>query len=47
MIARRTHQRVLDALGRQAAVTLIGPRQVGKRTLAHEIADGTDALYLA
>lgn len=46
MIARRTYQVVLDALNRQAAVALIGPRQVGKTTLAHEIADGTDALYL-
>jgi len=46
MITRRTYQRVLDALGRQAAVALIGPRQVGKTTLAHEVADGTDALYL-
>lgn len=25
---------------------MIGPRQVGKTTLAHEIAEGTDALYL-
>src|SRR5208282_4758329 len=33
-------------LGRQAAVALIGPRQVGKTTLAHEIAAGSEALYL-
>ena len=46
MIQRRTYQGVLDALGRQAAVALIGPRQVGKTTLAHEIADGTEAVYL-
>ncbi|MEQ9104998.1 MAG: ATP-binding protein [Rhodothermales bacterium] len=31
---------------RQAAVALIGPRQVGKTTLAHEIGDETGALYL-
>ena len=34
------------ALGRQAAVALIGPRQVGKTTLALEIAEEIDALYL-
>lgn len=37
---------VEDALRRQAAVALIGPRQVGKTTLALEIASGRDALYL-
>jgi len=46
MIARRTYKRVLKALGRQAAVALIGPRQVGKTTLAHEVAGGSNALYL-
>src|SRR5262245_6070433 len=46
MIARRVARSVRDALARQAAVALIGPRQVGKTTLAHEIADGTGALYL-
>jgi len=34
------------ALGRQAAVGLLGPRQVGKTTLAHAIADESTALYL-
>ncbi len=37
---------VLEALGRQAAVGLIGPRQVGKTTLALAIAEEMDALYL-
>jgi predicted AAA+ superfamily ATPase len=46
MIPRRALQSVRDALGRQAAVALIGPRQVGKTTLALSIAEGTDALYL-
>jgi hypothetical protein len=46
MIRRRSFQSVLNALGRQAAVALIGPRQVGKTTLAHEIAEGSDAIYL-
>ena len=34
------------ALDRQAAVGLIGPRQVGKTTLALEIAERRGALYL-
>ncbi|MFC3227026.1 ATP-binding protein [Marinibaculum pumilum] len=46
VIRRRALQILRTALSRQAAVALIGPRQVGKTTLAHEIADGTDALYL-
>jgi uncharacterized protein len=46
MIRRRAANSVQYALDRQAAVALIGPRQVGKTTLAHEIARGTDALYL-
>lgn len=46
MIRRRIHQAVREALGRQAAVALIGPRQVGKTTLAHEIAANAETLYL-
>ena len=46
MIPRRTYSIVANALGRQAAVALIGPRQVGKTTLAYEIAERADALYL-
>jgi uncharacterized protein len=34
------------SLSTQAAVALIGPRQVGKTTLALSISEGTDALYL-
>ena len=37
---------VEQALKRQAAVALIGPRQVGKTTLALEIARSRDAVYL-
>lgn len=36
----------MAALARQSAVALIGPRQVGKTTLAFEIAETMDALYL-
>jgi len=46
MIRRRAYSRVQEALARQAAVALIGPRQVGKTTLAREIGESADALYL-
>ena len=46
MIQRRAHEIVTNALRRQAAVALIGPRQVGKTTIAQNIVDRTDALYL-
>lgn len=46
MIARKILPKVEDALARQAAVALIGPRQVGKTTLALEIGKKQDALYL-
>lgn len=36
----------MEALGRQAAVVLLGPRQVGKTTLALDIAEGSGAIYL-
>ena len=46
MIPRRILNSVQQALARQAAVALIGPRQVGKTTLAFTIAEDTEALYL-
>ncbi len=46
MIRRRSNQNVLNALGRQAAVVLLGARQVGKTTLALEIAESAGAIYL-
>ena len=46
MISRRVAEDVVRGLGRQAAVALIGPRQAGKTTLAHQIATRGDALYL-
>lgn len=46
MIARRAEKVILDALGYQAAVAVIGPRQVGKTTLAREIGDRVNAVYL-
>ncbi len=46
MIKRAIYQKVEKALTRQAAVALIGPRQVGKTTLALEIAKKRNAVYL-
>lgn len=46
MIERRLLQTIRLALTRQAAVVLLGPRQVGKTTLARIVAAETDAVYL-
>jgi uncharacterized protein len=46
MIQRAAQKNLEMALARQAAVALIGPRQVGKTTLAHAVADGRPSLYL-
>jgi predicted AAA+ superfamily ATPase len=46
MINRNIRQKTLTALSRQAAVALIGPRQVGKTTLALEIAQDRNSVYL-
>ena len=46
MLKRKTYQFVKKALSRQAAVALIGPRQVGKTTLALEIGQELNAIYL-
>lgn len=46
MLDRRAHALVGSALARQAAVALIGPRQVGKTTLALQIGGSERALYL-
>ncbi len=46
MITRKALFSVQKALKRQAAVALIGPRQVGKTTLAHAISETMPSLYL-
>jgi predicted AAA+ superfamily ATPase len=46
MIDRLAEADIRNALARQAAVAIIGPRQVGKTTLAHEIAEGVPSVYL-
>ncbi len=46
MIDRFIETQLLQALDRQAAVALIGPRQVGKTTLALKIAESRPSVYL-
>ena len=47
MIERRSKQRILRALEEAPAVVLLGPRQIGKTTLARAIADQVpDSIYL-
>lgn len=46
MIERRIFPNIQRALSRQAAVVLVGPRQVGKTTLALEIIQHRHAIYL-
>ncbi|HLB30642.1 MAG TPA: AAA family ATPase, partial [Gammaproteobacteria bacterium] len=46
MIKRRISALAHKALSRQAAVALLGPRQVGKTTLAQEIGKSCASLYL-
>ncbi|MFZ4604280.1 MAG: AAA family ATPase [Caulobacterales bacterium] len=47
MIPRGAAETVLTALARHPAVALLGPRQVGKTTLARRIADRSQgAVYL-
>jgi predicted AAA+ superfamily ATPase len=46
MITRNIEKKVRIALERQAAVALLGPRQAGKTTLAHEIALTRPSVYL-
>ena len=46
MIVRLHQALVEEALASQAGVVLLGPRQVGKTTLAQDIAEGSEAVYL-
>jgi hypothetical protein len=46
MIERRLKRTVEELLGQQAAVGLLGPRQIGKTTLALELTAAADAAYL-
>lgn len=46
MIIRRIEKKVEDTLNRSAAVALMGPRQVGKTTIALNISETSTAVYL-
>jgi uncharacterized protein len=46
MITRAIQEKLIDALQHFPAVALLGPRQVGKTTLAFEISKNSGALYL-
>ncbi len=46
MIQRHLHDRLVDQLARGPAVALLGPRQVGKTTLALEISRVRPSIYL-
>jgi predicted AAA+ superfamily ATPase len=46
MIDRIAYNEIIKALSRQSAVGIIGPRQVGKTTLALEIGNKFDSVYL-
>jgi uncharacterized protein len=46
MIERRIKQNLLEAIDNAPAVALLGPRQVGKTTLAQEICDTRPSIYL-
>ena len=46
MIERLVEEQVVAALERQAAVAIVGPRQVGKTTLALKIARSRPSIYL-
>jgi len=45
MIKRRLQASIERLLEEQAAVAILGPRQVGKTTLAHQIAEGRASVY--
>ncbi|MDA9982853.1 ATP-binding protein [Gammaproteobacteria bacterium] len=46
MIERRSQAYLRGLLDDYPAVALLGPRQVGKTTLAHEVAESVDSVYL-
>jgi predicted AAA+ superfamily ATPase len=46
MIERRVKSELIARLDESPAVALLGPRQVGKTTLAHEMADERPSIYL-
>lgn len=46
MYKRKLTQKIIKQLSQNSAVAILGPRQIGKTTLAHEIAKGQPSIYL-
>lgn len=46
MIKRRIEEKLKEALGRSASVALMGPRQIGKTTIALNISEAKSSIYL-
>ncbi|MSQ74156.1 MAG: ATPase, partial [Rhodoferax sp.] len=46
MFSRHIHAQLLDSIDAGPAVALLGPRQVGKTTLALEVAKTRPSVYL-
>ena len=46
MYKRELKQKIIKSLSQNPAVAILGPRQIGKTTLAHEIAKGQASIYL-
>ena len=43
---RELTQKIIKRLSQNPSVAILGPRQIGKTTLAHEIAKGQPSIYL-
>lgn len=46
MIERQLYSNIQNQLKKSAAVALLGPRQVGKTTLAHQLSDKLESIYI-
>lgn len=46
MIKRRLEHKIIEALAKSSSVALLGPRQIGKTTIALDIVESLPALYL-
>jgi len=46
MYKREIKQKIIKSLSQNPVVAILGPRQIGKTTLAHEIAKGQSSIYL-
>lgn len=46
MYKRTLTQQVIQGLTHNSAVAILGPRQVGKTTLAHIVSEDKDSIYL-